>query len=490
MSARYRFGDAARSGVLLGLSLRQSVPLIGGVVWLTLWLVARQPLIGMVGLASGVVVAFGRCRRAPLYEVAVPGARLAWNHLTRRCAWVRSSLLGAGPGWDDQLPSALAGVELLDCELDWTGQVASTAVVRDRRAGSMSMVLPVRGAGFPVASLREQDGLVAGWGAALAPLARARCPVSRLVWQEWAHPVGVADHREFLASLERPHLSPAVVDYDELLALQAPITFAHDVLVTVTVDLRRVRRAGRLSLVASAIEVLADEARLLAARLESAGLVADRPLSPLELSTAVRLRSDPSRALQLDSLHRSLAAAVGRGTLEWGPMAVDAGWFHARVDGAVHRSYRIASWPMLPVAADWLAPLLTSDGATRTVTVVLEPVPLARAAADANRQLTSIESDHAQKERHGFRLTARERRRQADLEGRERELAEGHPEFRHVGLVTVTAGDVDELEEACAKVEQAAAASMLDLRPLAARQGEGWVASLPVGRSVKAGSWL
>jgi hypothetical protein len=490
VSARYRFGDGARSGVLLGLSLRQSVPLIGGVVWLTLWLVARQPMIGMVGLAGGVVVGFGRWRRAPLYEVAVPGARLAWNRVTRRGPWVRSSLLGAGPPWDDQLPHALAGVELLDCELDWAAQVASTAVVQDGRAGSVSMVLPVRGAGFPVASLREQDGLLAGWGAALAPLAQARCPVTRLVWQEWTHPVGVADHREFLASLDRPHLSSAVVDYDELLTLQAPITFAHDVLVTVTVDLRRVRRAGRSSLVASAIEVLADEARLLAARLESAGLAVDRPLSPLELSTAVRLRSDPYRALQLDTLRRSLAAAVGRGTLEWGPMAVDAGWFHARVDGAVHRSYRIAAWPMLPVAADWLAPLLTADGATRTVTVVLEPVPLARAAADANRQLTSIESDHAQKERHGFRLTARERRRQADVEGRERELAEGHPEFRHVGLVTVTAGDVDELDEACAKVEQAAAASMLDLHPLTARQGEGWVASLPVGRSVQAGSWL
>ncbi len=48
---------------------------------------------------------------------------------------------------------------------------------------------------------------------------------------------------------------------------------------------------------------------------------------------------------------------------------------------------------MLPVAADWLAPLLTGDGVTRTVTVVMEPVPLARAAQDANRQLTSIEAD-------------------------------------------------------------------------------------------------
>ena len=168
-------------------------------------------------------------------------------------------------------------------------------------------------------------------------------------------------------------------------------------------------------------------------------------------------------------------------------MAVEADWFQARVDGAVHRTYRVANWPMLAVTADWLTPLLTAEGATRTVTVVMEPVPLARAAADANRQLTSIESDHAQKERHGFRLTARERRRHADVEGRERELAEGHPEFRHVALVTVTAADPDALEEAAGRVEQAAARSLLDVRLLAARQAEGWVASLPLGRSIQPG---
>jgi hypothetical protein len=175
--------------------------------------------------------------------------------------------------------------------------------------------------------------------------------------------------------------------------------------------------------------------------------------------------------------------------VEWGPMAVEADWFHARVDGSVHRTFRIVGWPMLPVAADWLGPLLCGDAATRTVTVVMEPVPLTRAAQDANRQLTSIEADQQQKERHGFRLTARERRRHADVEAREQELVSGHPEFRHVGFVTVTAPTIDELDDAAALVEQAAAQAMLDLRPLAARQAEGWVASLPLGRSVRAGGW-
>ncbi|MEP7113993.1 MAG: SCO6880 family protein, partial [Ilumatobacteraceae bacterium] len=365
----------------------------------------------------------------------------------------------------------------------------SIAVVRDRRAGTVSMVLRVVGEGFPVASLREQDAMVGAWGAALAPLARARCAVSKVTWQEWAHPIGVAGHRQFLIETSRPSDTSAAIDYEELLVTQAPFTIAHEVLLTVTVDLKRVRARRHSSQQAVAVETVTDEIRLLTSRLEAAGLQVEAPLSPAELSAAIRLRSDPTRATQLGSLRRSLASAVGRGAIEWGPMAVDADWFHTRVDQSVHRSYRVGSWPMLPVTADWLTPLLTGDGAVRTVTVVMEPVALSRAAADANRQLTSIEADQSQKERHGFRLTARDRRRHADVETRERELAEGHPEFRHIGIVTVTADDLDGLEDAAARVEQAAAQSMLDLRPLAARQSEGWVASLPLGRSVRNGTW-
>ena len=54
---------------------------------------------------------------------------------------------------------------------------------------------------------------------------------------------------------------------------------------------------------------------------------------------------------------------------------------------------------------------------------------------------------------------------------------------------TVHAGNVDELDDACAQVEQDAAQSMLDIRAVAARQGEGWVAALPLGRSVRRGIW-
>lgn len=165
-------------------------------------------------------------------------------------------------------------------------------------------------------------------------------------------------------------------------------------------------------------------------------------------------------------------------------MVVEPEWSQVRVDGAIHRSYRVAGWPQLPVGADWLAPLLTDGRATRTITVAMEPIPMSRAARAADREVMAREADAELKERKGFRVNARERKRLADVEARERELSEGHAEFRFVGLVTVTSSDPEALDDECADLEQAAAQSLLDLRPLDARHELGWLASLPLGRTI------
>lgn len=165
-------------------------------------------------------------------------------------------------------------------------------------------------------------------------------------------------------------------------------------------------------------------------------------------------------------------------------MVVEAEWSHARIDGAFHRCYRVAAWPQLPVGSDWLGELLSATRAVRTVSVVLEPVPMGRAARAADREVMSREADAEMKTQKGFRVNARERKRLADVEGRERELSEGHAEFQFVGIVDVTATDLDSLDDACADVEQAAAQSLLDLRPLDARHELGWLASLPLGRAL------
>ena len=320
--ARYRFGDSARSGVLLGLSVRQAVPLVAGVRWLTLWLMAQQPLIGMAGLAAGGVVAFGRWRRAPLYEVAVPGVRLvvASASATRPvgaslAARRRSRLRRRSPGGVGRSRAASKS-----SSTGQPGPIVGGGRARPVGPGSVSMVVPVHGAGFPVASLREQDGLLAGWGAALAPLARARCPVVT------GHVAGVGppDRRRRAPRVPRRPRRPAPLDrperdYDELLDVQAPFTIAHEVLVTVTVDLRRVRAADAAHHWRAAIDALGDEARLLVARgwrrpgCRSIGRC--RRSSCRRRSGCVATRPGPASSTVLS---RSLAAAVGRGPSEWG----------------------------------------------------------------------------------------------------------------------------------------------------------------------------
>lgn len=489
-SARYRFSDGSPVGVVLGMSMRQAAPIVVGVAWLTVLLMAGRPIVGALGLGVGLVLSFGRWKRAPLYEVVVPGSSLLIRRWRGREPWTRRSL----PATDADakaadVPGCLRDLELEELQLPWPPGDRAVATIVDRRAGTVSVALAVQGGGFPVASPKEQDVLVATWGSALAPFARAQCPVARVTWQEWTRPAGVGAHRTFLDELgvESPHTA-AVEDYETLLDQQAPFTTSHEVVVMLTVELRRVRRRRSTDHLRAAIDVLVDEARQFCSRLSAHGFDVSPPLDSNALVTALRLRSDPCRGSEVDR-EATLASATGKKAIEWGPIALHADWFDARVDGSFHRSYRVASWPMLPVAADWLAPLLNVTDVTRTVTVVMEPVPTARAAQEANRQMTSIESDQMQKSRHGFRLTARERRRHDDAETRERELAEGHPLFRHVALLTVTSGTLEQLDEDCATIEQAAAQSLLDIRPLAAQQDKAWVASLPLGRSVRQGRW-
>lgn len=476
----YRFGDSAKPGLLLGLSGAQAVPLVSGTLLLAAGLqVGAPPPASLAGLFAGIAVAFGRVRGVPLAEVLRPGLGLAGRRAARRTRWLKPSLVGDNTG--AALPRPLRGVELLEEAAGGFG------VVVDRADRTVTGVVRVQGAGFQLASTGDRDAKVNAWGAALSSFARERSAVAQITWQEWAHDAGSDDHDAFLASLDLDDRTTdvAAVDYLALVDDQAPTAVAHDVLVAVTVDQRRVRpgRDGK-SRFDRAVDTLREELRLFANRLEVAGLDTSTPLPALEVSAAVRTRSDPARARQIGTLQRSLAAAARRGALEWGPMVVDEAWGHLRVDGAWHRSYRVAGWPQLPVPSDWMHGLLMDTGGVRTVTVVLEPVPMSRAARAADREVMARESDADLKAQKGFRITAKERKRLADVEARERELAEGHAEFAFVGIVTVTAQSADELDDRCADVEQAAAQCLLDLRPLDARHDLAWVTSLPLGRAL------
>jgi hypothetical protein len=492
-SARtYRFGDAAAPGVLLGLPLRQAVPVIGGIVWLAGCL--QTPLSvpgGLVGLVVGVVVAFGRWRGAPIADTFVPAVRLAVAARIGRRTWCRPPLLGSAG--DEVLPPALAGLEFIEAPSPSVsvagGEAAPMAVVRDRRRHALTAVVEVTGRGFPLAAGPDQDRALGGWGAALSPFARPRSPVVQVTWQAWAGPADRRDHRDFLAAIPSDRHArgdaDVLLDYLALVDEQAESERSQRVLVTLTIDDRRVSVRGVAgSRLDAALDVLADELARFRQRLEVAGLAASKPLGAADLTAAVRTRSDPARAGQVTTLSRSLAAAAGRGRIEWGPMAVEADWSHVRVDGSWHRAFRVAGWPQLPVPADWLGALLSEPTVTRTICVVMEPVPITQSARAADREAMAREADAESKGRRGFRITALDRQRLSRVEDRERELAQGHAEFRFTGIVDVTAPNLDALDDAVGSLEQAAAQSLLDLRPLDARHDQAWVAALPLGRNL------
>lgn len=487
MSSRsYRFADASRPGLVLGLTGRQLAPLIGGVLWLALTLQLNVPILGLPGPIIALGIAFGRWRGTPLAETLVPTLRLHTTARTGRQHWTRTPLLAPASTTTatDLFPPMLEGLAILETTHRTRADPTTTvAVVHDRRAGTVTAYLPARGHQFALAAPAEQDHLLARWGQALSPLARERSPIVRCTWHEWAHPIDDRTHRAFLTSLQPPS-GDALDDYLTLIDHQAPATIAHQTLIGLTVDQRRTRPRTGTPPLAAAVEFLLDELDQLATRLETAELTVGTPLTPLELATAIRVRSDPTRNAQLDTLTQSLAAATGRAPLEWGPMTVEPAWTNVHVDGTRHRVYRIASWPPLPVAADWLGPLLTSTHVTRTVTVTLEPIPMSRAARAADREAMGREADADLKTRKGFRVSARDRKRLADVEARERELSEGHAEFRFVGLIDVAAPTLEALDDACRAIEQAAAQALVDLRPLEARHDLGWVASLPAGRTL------
>jgi hypothetical protein len=275
--------------------------------------------------------------------------------------------------------------------------------------------------------------------------------------------------------------------YREVLEDAGRSAMGHEVLLTVTVDTRRLRRprTRRGSTEDPAVTVLLEELRLLSARLESAGLGVDPPLSPVGLAGALRLRFDPGSRERLATRRRSLALQAGLvSTHNAGPLRTVEHKRSFEVDGAFHRAYVVSEWPRFEVPANWLEPLLLHAGGVRTVSVTSFPVAPSRSVRQVKRESTRLSSDAELRDAKGFRVTARHRRAEVAVAEREAELAAGHAELEHLGLVVVTATGAEELERSCAEWEQAAAQAGLELAPLDGRHDLAFAATLPLGRHI------
>lgn len=494
----YRFGQRDRTGWLLGFQAAQCLPLGVGILVGGLLLNAGVPVPAVFApVVMSSLFAFGRWNGHPLHE-HVP-VMLGWGaaSATGTNRWAAEPRrfrhpLPNSPVTQPELPPVLAGQTIDEsAHAGWTrrGRDVGAAVIRDRRERSISAVLRVHGREFSLCERDEQERLLQLWGDALAAFCAERGPVGRIRWIEWAAPAGLEDQLTYLAEHHNPNDSDEpVAAYRELLDHAGPMATRHEVLVVVTVEDRRLRlrpKADR-DRASAAEEALMEEVRLMATRLDAAGLVVDAPLSPSEVAHAWRSRLDPYHAPGVRSgRRRSLVELAGLVSVaNAGPLSIHAERDHVRVDSAVHAAYVIAEWPRLDVPPAWMEPLLLHAGGIRTVAVHYEPVAPSRSRRAIDRDTVKLASDEEQRTRSGFRIGARHRRAQADVLEREAELVAGYAEFEFVGFVVVTASDVDELERSCAEYEQVAAQSGLELRRLDGRHDLALACVLPMGRGI------
>ncbi|MGH2475524.1 MAG: SCO6880 family protein, partial [Candidatus Limnocylindrales bacterium] len=439
----YRFAPLVRAGLFGAMPASQVVILVVGGGLSFVGILLRLFPWALLPALVAAVLAFKRVDGWPLHEV-IP-LRVAWLAHPHRHRWFRPvPLLAPGERGRDELPRAMQGLRLLDADAAWIatpGRVAGVGVVHDGTAGLLTAVLRVTGDGqFSLTSAETQDTRVGLWGEALAGFCRERLTVCRVVWHEWSTSTRVDATSD--ADQRRPGaLGVAADDYTELVTHAAPRAVTHDILLSLTIDLSAMpsRRNRPIDAVAGGLQLLVAELRLFTVRLEAAGLRVDPPLSPAEITMAVRARSAPFAEKQQVALAASLAAGLGVTAGDLAPMAVGEEWDHVRVDGAVHRSWWVEGWPRAQVPAVWMDLLLLGGDCTRTVTMVFEPISPSQAARSVDEASVALESAESAKSKHGFRVRASERRIREEVERREHELVAGYGELAYCGLVTVTA---------------------------------------------------
>lgn len=522
-SRTYRLEPLDSSGVFLGLSAVQCVLLGAGIVVSVTSLTAGVPL----GVAAAPTLAAAAASFARLHGQAV------WEWLPVAAVWVARGVRGrrrwAAPlelwpsaSESTALPPCLAGLSIV--EVAWRGGGVIGAV-NDGRNHTLTAVVPVAGPQFVVESRAEQERLLAGWGDVLGQYAVERGVVAHVAWSDFAQPSGLVDHHAWVRAEGRGDTNPSAVEsYGQLLDIATASAIHHDCVVTITVardrlsrrtappgddepsgaepprddrsgagpagtatagrpgDLRRgSAREGRLerALVASVESLLRG--------LRSAGLSAGDPLDGAAIQRMLRTRVDPSAVRSRPCRGRLVDRLASVSTATAGPMAMATQWRHIRVDSSWHRSWWIGSWPRMAVPPSWLEPFLSAGGVTRSMTVYFQPVSTFQSRRRIERDLVKLDSDAVTREAKGRRVDARHRRATDALLGREAELVAGFVEMGYVGVVTVSAGSLAELEDHAEIVEQLAREHGMDLRALDARHDVGWAAGLPLGLAPRSG---
>lgn len=482
----YVFGPRDRRTLLLGMRLPQVLLVAAGAAALLGGLLSSATLGLTAGLAVAALclaLAFVPLQGRPLVDWARPILNYTYGRVTGQADYLGGPWALHSPRESARelcLPgiAARARVRCIDAG---RGEVAVI-----RQGGRWTAVVQVTAPAYPLADSATQQERVHAWGSLLAQLGQEGSKIASVQWLERTIPDSGRGLEEWWQRKgDQAAISAAA--YEELIASAGPAATRHETFVSISIDERRARRAIRASGGGpdGTARVLLQELAWVEAGLRRSDVQVDAWLSPLELGRLIRTQYDPTSAQGID---RRDGRGLGHGVrlAAAGPMATRSTFTHYRTDSGLHATYWVACWPRMQVQAAWLYPLLVLGGVRRTISVTAEPVPPSQSFREVRGAKVQKLTEEAQRDRIGQIETALDDEEHAAVLRRERELVQGHVEYRFTGYVTISAPTESELEEACAQVEQAAVRSVLEIRRVYGEQDQAFAAAaLPLGRGVR-----
>lgn len=480
-TATVKFPHRSRRGILLGLTAPQLLGATASGLLLLAVLLTRG-VVGALELlplwAAFGALTFVRARGRSLADWTPVVARYALRRARGQLLWlarpsdrpVREGLL--------HLPGTAASLRVV------TAPDRRYGAVHHPGTGTLTAVVKVSARAYALLDPGAQNANVAGWGRALAALARTG-QVARIQVLERTVPDSGDALRRYWQQHGNPDAPVAGQVYGELIASAGPAAAPHEAYVAVSLDAKAARRlinqaGGGLT---GAFSVLGQLTSTFDQAARTAGLNPSGWLSANEIAAVVRTAYDPKALAALDRW-----SPTGRPAAEpaaAGPVVVVEKADRIATDSAVHTTYWVENWPRTETSAGFLHQLLFTAGVRRTLSLSYQPKGLDAALRDVQRRKAGVIADSAERARRGQVDSEADAIEYADIKTRERQLIAGHADVALSGLLTVSADTEDELRAACAVVETAAVGAQLDLRALSWQQAEAFTAgALPLALAV------
>ncbi|WP_435220703.1 SCO6880 family protein [Streptomyces sp. Tue6028] len=477
--ATVKFPHRSRRGVLLGLSAPQLIVVTATgllllAVLLTSGVTGALKLIPLWAIILAAV--FIRRRGRSLADWAPIAARYALRRLRGQLVWLarpstrphREGLL--------HLPGTAASLRVI------TSPQGRFGAVHDPHHGTLTAVVKVSSRAFALLDPATQSNNVAGWGRTLAALARTGHIARVQVLERTVPDSGDALNRYWHEhGNAQTHLAGPI--YSDLLAAAGPAAAPHEAYVALALDLKAARRLinqagggliGGFAVLAQLTSTFDQAAR-------NSGLTPSGWLDAAEIAAVIRTAYDPKASAALDQW--STSGRPQADSAAAGPVVLVEKADRIHTDSAHHATFWIENWPRIETSPGFLHQLLFTSDVRRTLSLTYEPKGLDSALKDVQRRKATVIADAAERQRKGQVDSEEDSVEYADIKQRERQLIAGHADVALTGLLTVSADTDEQLNAACAAIETAAVAALVDLRLLTWQQAEAFTnAALPLAR--------